>query len=210
MTVHTGRVRRATLTQRRSRSTRQAIVRAGLELWAEQGYAGGLADISVQQIASRAGITKTTFYFHFAHKQDILVEVDWLSPEIFYADAQRALDSGDCTELIVIQVLSRLAQRVQQKPRVALRLILRAQSATDPQSGHDSFGLARAFCLILARAQQSGEFPGRVPARVLADMLESLVIEALRNWALADDGDLTHQLVLPVSVLLSGARNLPR
>jgi AcrR family transcriptional regulator len=210
MTVHTGGARRATLTQRRSRRTREAIVRAGLELWAEQGYAGGLADISVQQIASRAGITKTTFYFHFAHKEDILVEVDWLSPEIFYADAQQALDSGDCTELIVIQVLSRLAQRVQQKPRVALRLILRAQSATYPLSGHDSFGLARAFCLILAWTQQSGEFPGRVPARVLADMLESLVIEALRDWALADDGDLTRQLVLPASVLLSGARNLPR
>jgi len=54
--------KRSLLAQERSRDTRQAIIRAALELWRERGYAAGADDPTAEEIAERAGISKATFY----------------------------------------------------------------------------------------------------------------------------------------------------
>ena len=47
---------------------RERLVRAALELFAEQGY----DNTTVAQIAERAGLTKSTFFRHFPDKRDVL------------------------------------------------------------------------------------------------------------------------------------------
>jgi AcrR family transcriptional regulator len=46
----------------------QRLQRAAGELFAERGY----ADVTVAQIAERAGLTKRTFFNHFADKREVL------------------------------------------------------------------------------------------------------------------------------------------
>ncbi len=65
--------KRSLLAQGRSRDTRQAIIKAALELWSERGYDTGIDDTTAEEIAARAGVAKATFYFHFARKDDILL-----------------------------------------------------------------------------------------------------------------------------------------
>jgi AcrR family transcriptional regulator len=48
--------------------TRERILEAALDLFAERGYAG----TSVAELAKRLGITKAALYYHFASKSDIL------------------------------------------------------------------------------------------------------------------------------------------
>ncbi|WP_374022754.1 TetR/AcrR family transcriptional regulator [Mycobacterium sp. HNNTM2301] len=49
-------------------NARQRLERAALELFAEQGYDA----TSVAQIADRAGLTKSSFFRHFADKREVL------------------------------------------------------------------------------------------------------------------------------------------
>jgi AcrR family transcriptional regulator len=48
--------------------TRERILEAALDLFAERGYAG----TSVADLAKQLGITKAALYYHFASKSDIL------------------------------------------------------------------------------------------------------------------------------------------
>ncbi|MCH0562402.1 MULTISPECIES: TetR/AcrR family transcriptional regulator [unclassified Streptomyces] len=49
-------------------NARQRLVRAALDLFAEQGYDA----TTVKEIADRAGLTKTTFFRHFPDKREVL------------------------------------------------------------------------------------------------------------------------------------------
>jgi AcrR family transcriptional regulator len=48
--------------------TRARILDVALQLFAEQGYAG----TSIRDIAERLGMTKSSLYYHFASKEDLL------------------------------------------------------------------------------------------------------------------------------------------
>jgi AcrR family transcriptional regulator len=208
--------KRSVLAQQRSRATRQSIVKAALELWGERGYADGFDDTTAEEIAARAGVAKTTFYFHFARKDDILFEAGWLTASLFYDDALRALTSGESVDLIINGLMVRLSRRVEKGPRIALRRMLQAQSqavdlrqpVTDPVTDREHFGFQRAFAVVFTHAQETNEVPRTVPPRLLAEMLASLVMDALRDWAVHDNVDLSESLQLRAAVLLAGARSV--
>nr|MDT0665246.1 helix-turn-helix domain-containing protein [Micromonospora sp. DSM 115978] len=67
--------RRSALLQTRSRDTRRRLIRAALELWNERGFENAFEETTAEEIARAAGVSKGTFYFHFAHKEDILLEM---------------------------------------------------------------------------------------------------------------------------------------
>ncbi|HET8522194.1 MAG TPA: helix-turn-helix domain-containing protein [Thermomicrobiales bacterium] len=50
---------------------RGRILQAARTMFLERGY----ADVSMQQIASAAGVTKATLYHHFRDKEDLFIEV---------------------------------------------------------------------------------------------------------------------------------------
>ncbi len=52
-------------------STRERVLAAAEELFAEQGYDA----TSVQQVVTRAGVTKGALYHYFAAKEDLLFEI---------------------------------------------------------------------------------------------------------------------------------------
>jgi AcrR family transcriptional regulator len=205
--------KRSLLAQERSRDTRQAIIRAALELWRERGYAGGADDPTAEEIAERAGISKATFYLHFARKDDILLETAWVTTKVFYEDALQALLRGDPVDEVINEVTVRLCRRIERVPRLIMRRILRAQttSAEPPQRRQDDaehFGFDRGFALVFLQAQQSGSLPQTVTAAALGRMFEAMVYESLREWAYDEDADLLSMLRTRFAVLLAGARTV--
>jgi AcrR family transcriptional regulator len=202
--------KRSLLAQERSRDTRQAIIRAALELWRERGYGGGADDPTAEEIAERAGVSKATFYLHFARKDDILMETAWVTTKVFYEDALQALLGGGLVEDVLDDVTVRLARRVQNVPRLVLQRILRAQvTSRAPGPRRDDaehFGFDRGFALIFLQAQQSGDLPQTLPAAALGAMFEAMVYESLREWAYDDNADLLAMLRTRFAVLLAGAR----
>jgi AcrR family transcriptional regulator len=82
--------RRSSLVQERSRRTRQELVNAAVKLWTERGFEHGVESTTVEEIARAAGVTKGTFYFHFAHKEDVLLEMSNTAGDAAIAEADRA------------------------------------------------------------------------------------------------------------------------
>src|ERR1700716_495407 len=111
--------RRSSLVQERSRRTRKELVNAAVKLWAERGFESGVEDTTVEEIARAAGVTKGTFYFHFAHKEDILLEIGWAAAEAMVRESRGAMQQERSAVEVVDALLSSLARRVARTPRAA-------------------------------------------------------------------------------------------
>jgi AcrR family transcriptional regulator len=204
--------KRSLLAQERSRDTRQAIIRAALELWRERGDGAAPEDPTAEEIADRAGISKATFYLHFARKDDILLETAWATTKVFYEEARQGLLAGGPVDDILDDVTVRLCRRIENVPKRVLRRMLIAQLPVPEQEprprGDDAehFGFDRGFALIFLQAQQSGDLPRTLPAATLGRMFEAMTHESMREWAYDEDGELLTMVRTRFAVLLAGAR----
>jgi AcrR family transcriptional regulator len=204
-------VKRSLLAQERSRDTRQAIIKAAVELWGERGYASGIDDTTAEEIAARAGVSKATFYLHFARKDDILLETGWVTTKVFYEDVLKALLQPRPPDEVIDDVTVRLCRRIEKVPRLAMQRILRAQvNSLGPgkrQDDEEHFGFQRGFALIILQGQQAGDLPQTVTPDSLGGMFEAMFYESLREWAY-DEADLLATLRERFAVLLAGARGV--
>ncbi len=87
--------RRSSLVQERSRRTRRELVNAAVKLWTERGFESGVESTTVEEIARAAGVTKGTFYFHFAHKEDVLLEMSNAAGDAAMDVARRSAEDGE-------------------------------------------------------------------------------------------------------------------
>jgi len=181
-----GRSARRTQAER-SEATRAALVAAARPLFAEQGY----ANVGTEEIVQAAGVTKGTFYFHFAHKEDILLEIGWAAAEAMTKEADAAMQRGQPAAVVIEMLLSSLARRVARAPRPA---VIRA-AAEFSRRQHDRptrpDGTARfgdAFRAVVAYAVERGDLPPSVDVDDLADLLEAATMDTLLRWAATRDG----------------------
>lgn len=200
--------RRASLAQERSRRTRHDLVKAAVELWTERGFERGIEETTVEEIARAAGVTKGTFYFHFAHKEDILFEMGWDTAAAMYAEAEKGIAAGQPPQQIMDAVLSSLGRRVEKVPKVA---VLRSvhefgrRPAEERDSNADHFGFKKAFETLLVYAQEQGELPKKVDTDDLAGVLHALTTDALETWAQGHRPSLGDLLRHRVDLVIAGA-----
>jgi AcrR family transcriptional regulator len=203
--------RRTGLVQERARRTRQALVNAALQLWTERGFEQGIEETTVDEIVQLAGVTKGTFYFHFAHKEDILLEVGWGTSEALFKDATKALADDRTIDEVLARLLTSLARRVSASPRAVVARTLaefyrRPDRASTADTGREHYGFQRAYSVILFHAQETGQLPSEADARMLGDMLSSLTVGAIFAWITGQKSDLGAALRYCGEVLLGGVR----
>jgi AcrR family transcriptional regulator len=177
--------RRSALQQRRSRDTRRKLIRTALELWGERGFEQAFEDTTAAEIARAAGVSKGTFYFHFAHKDDILLEMPWATAEIMIEEAEAAMQRGETSLDIVDELMGSLARRVGRAPRAAvLRMIGHwsrlLHSGSDPEGPR---GFGEAFLAVFRYGRERGDLPDDVDVEELALLLQAATMDALVRWA---------------------------
>ena len=203
--------KRSSLAQERSRETRRKLVKAALDLWSERGFETGIDSTTAEEIAARAGVAKGTFYFHFARKEQVLLEMGWLTARALYEDALRALANGRSLDAVLDQLMTKLARRIEKGPRAAVgRMIQEFHRAPESEVLYDQehYGFQRAFSVVFTHAQDSGELPDDLAPRDLAAMLTALVMDGIRDWTVDERVDLAAVLRQRTALLLAGARNL--
>ncbi|MGH9230321.1 MAG: TetR family transcriptional regulator [Acidimicrobiales bacterium] len=203
--------KRSSLAQERSRETRRKLVKAALDLWNERGFETGIDSTTAEEIAARAGVAKGTFYFHFARKEQVLLEMGWLTARALYEDALRALANGRSLDAVLDQLMTKLARRIEKAPRAAVgRMIQEFHRAAESEllQDREHFGFQRAFSVVFTHAQDSGEVPSDVSPRDLAAMLTALVMDGIKEWTEDERVDLAAVLRQRTALLLAGARNL--
>lgn len=205
-----GRPRRSGLVQERSRQTRQRLVRAALELWTARGFEDGIETTTVEEIVQAAGVTKGTFYFHFAHKEDILLQIGWGTSDAMIKEAEAAIERDLALEATVEELIGAAARRVSATPRVVVARTLeefyRRRRNGEPPGGAEHGGYRAAYALVLTRARSRGEIPAAADVDDLAEMMQSLTMGAIQTWVLDEDADLLALLRHRSAVFLAGAR----
>jgi AcrR family transcriptional regulator len=203
--------RRSGLVQERSRRTRQQLVDAAVQLWTERGFEKGVEETTVEEIVQAAGVTKGTFYFHFAHKEDILLEVGWGTSEALFKDVTKALAEDRSVDDVLDGLLVLLARRISATPRAAVARTI-AEFYRRPDHGRDlagaHFGFQRSFGVVFFHAQETGQLPALMDARSLGEMLSSLTMGAIHAWIGDREADLASALRFRASLLLAGVREM--
>ncbi len=177
--------RRSALVQQRSRDTRRKLIRAALDLWSERDFDAAFEETTAEDIARAAGVSKGTFYFHFAHKEDILLEMSWLTAEIAIEEAEAAMGQGVRTLELVEQLMTSLARRVARVPRPA---VLRATGHWSRLvAGRGISPSARSFGAmfeeVVRYAADRGDLPRDVDVPELGALLQTATMDALVGWA---------------------------
>jgi AcrR family transcriptional regulator len=201
--------RRSVLVQKRSRDTRRKLIRAALDLWSERDFEEAFEETTAEDIARAAGVSKGTFYFHFAHKEDILLEMSWLTAEIAIEEAAATMQNGVRTLDLVEQLMTSLARRVARVPRPA---VLRATAHWSRLSHSNGVApSARSFGAmyeeVVRYATDRGDLPRDVDVDELAALLQAATMDALVGWAATNQSSsaLRANLCRRADVILCGA-----
>jgi AcrR family transcriptional regulator len=198
--------RRSSLVQERSRRTRQELVNAAVKLWTERGFDNGVESTTVEEIARAAGVTKGTFYFHFAHKEDVLLEMSLTTGDAVTEVAHRSAGDGDAVEETVQRAFAEMARRTERMPRAAIARTL-GEFYKHPARIREQSVTREVFPSLLEAAQERGELPVDADPLDIADMLNALMITAVEGWVHGDYPKLAPELAYRVRVLFAGVRS---
>jgi AcrR family transcriptional regulator len=153
----------------RSEAARRSILTAAAEIFAERGY----DHLTVEGIASRAGVGKQTIYRWWSSKSDIVAEC--LLERSLLPDQLTLPDTGDL-RLDLTTWLRRIAEVMDGGQGEALMRSLIAAATENVEIGRrlrDS--LADADSLAARLAAATGTEPNLTPATPFAELSEALV-----------------------------------
>jgi AcrR family transcriptional regulator len=199
--------RRSSLVQERSRRTRQQLVNAAVKLWTERGFEHGVENTTVEEIARAAGVTKGTFYFHFAHKEDVLLEMSLTTSDAVSDVARRAAEQGASIDEIVAKAFTEMARRTERLPRAAIARTIR-EFYKYPTRARELSMTRRVWPELLGEAQARGELPADIDPEDLSDMMNALMITAVEGWVHGAHDALAPELAYRMRVLLAGVRSV--
>src|SRR2546423_9642127 len=132
----------------RSETSQQAILTAALELVAETGYAG----LTIEGIASRAGVGKQTIYRWWPSKADVLLEASAVKADLHVPVVDHGSYRAD------LRAFLQASYRLANQPQLGdLLRAMMAEAQIDPEFGN-RFRIAflerrrEAFAVITNRA----------------------------------------------------------
>ncbi len=185
----------------RSARVREAVIAATLAELAESGYAG----LSLEGVARRAGVHKTTLYRRWGTREDLVLEaiLDQVGAHVAVADTGVLRD--DLLEL------ARTAARNAVAPEVAaMARTVAAESPHNPRlaEANRRFWAERLAIdgVIVERAIGRGEIAeGTDPQQVIESVIGPIHLRLLLTDEPVDDDFLVHI----VDVVVNGVRRLP-
>jgi len=158
-----------------ARATRETLVRAGMELFAERGY----AEVGTEEIVARARVTRGALYHHFRDKRDLFRAVhERLEGELVERVAARIEGITDPWDLLVAGARAFLDEC---EERAVKRIALTDAPAV---LGWEEWREVDArYGLGLARAALGGAIEAGVLRQVPLEPTSHLLIAALAEAA---------------------------
>jgi AcrR family transcriptional regulator len=186
------------LVNTRSRETRRALTSAALKLWSEGDFERAYETTTPAAIARAAGVSRGTFYFHFANKDDLLLEMGSELAETMHDEVDEGTARGVPLRLLVDEILSTMAERVARTPKAAA--VRSGALGFQVRSGQRAMtsprGTAAAFEALLRYGRERGELSPDVDIEDAAAMLLTISVEAIIRWGVSDHSGLWLREVL--------------
>lgn len=180
-----------------------------MRLWSERGFETGIEDTTVDEIVRAAGVTKGTFYFHFAHKEEILLELGYQIATLLAEEAARCVEAQRSIDESIRRVTNALVASVKTAhPAAVGRAIcefLRPRRPGDELPSR-SPSFAEALEILFTRAQEEGEVTGKVDPSEMAQIIEALYLDSLREWSQGGLKHLNPALQRRTAIVVAGLR----
>lgn len=188
--------------QERAQRTRDTVLRAAGEAFAEKGFLG----TNMADIFARAGVTKGALYFHFSSKEELAFAVISAGEEIGGALVQEVLggDSPPLQKLIDITI--RWASFIQTDPVVRANVRLIVEQGTYSREMPNSYEpWEQVVGTLLKEAQDRGELERSVDPKSLAEFVVSAFTGAqIVSYAMSGHKDLVRRIETMWQLLLIG------
>lgn len=168
------------MTSRRRRATREAIMDSAQQQFAAHGYDA----VRVEDIARQAGVSRATFYNHFAEREEVLGALfqRLLATEV---DPESS-DPADRAPLEQIeQVATRAAGRMLDQPDLArflYSLPVRHEALLNPEDDATP-GVFRTIHRLLESADAGGELRRDAPIDLICIHVHNALEAGMRAWA---------------------------
>lgn len=189
-------------TLKKARLLEQIAAAAG-ELFQARGY----AEVTMEQIAAAAEVSKRTLYKYFPVKEAILAHL--LEGELArdLANPGFQLDLNAPFRANVSALLVESAGWCERHPDYLLPYIRYKFASFEPNAKTDGKGdLVQTWSLLIAAAQQRGELDPSQPAEQLAIYFHYLYLGALMRWITDRRLNLKQEFATVVRLFVDGAR----
>jgi len=174
---------RATLVNSRSRETRRALIRGALKLWGEADFDAAYEASTAADIARAAGVSKGTFYFHFAGKEDLLLEMSSGTSQAMIDQIEAGVRDAVPLRPLTEQVMTAAARRVARAPRAAaLRVSALGFSARAGGATLNGPRFANVFGALVRYGMERRELSPQTDENEAAAMLSAVTAEAIIRW----------------------------
>lgn len=181
--------------------TRRRVYRSALEIFRRDGVAG----CRIDDIAQKAEVSRGAFYFHFATKDDVLIEL-LREGEAPVEEAITALPEDTKLEKVLEAVDEALA-KFWENERTLLpdvtSVALRLYAAADAR---DAQPVRAALALRFKRAAERGELSPVLPPDTLSDFFLANSLAAMLAWCANPSLGLPFVLNGVSHLFLEGAR----
>jgi AcrR family transcriptional regulator len=181
------------------------LAAAGLRLFDAFGY----ENVTMEQIADAADVSKGTLYNHFPVKEAVLAH--WIHRQL-EADLESLLP-----EIVPLRgfpeklrALLTASQAWCENHRGYLPYYLRYRflGLAAPASGHRAVtdnGMVQAVSALIAAAQDNNELRADYSADHLATLFNHMYLGALMRWLMVDDLSLQEEFAAIITVFVDGA-----
>jgi AcrR family transcriptional regulator len=180
-----------TLRDRRRAELRQGIVLAALRLFADRGF----DEVTVEEIATAAGISLSTLFRHVASKDDMLVDVVRTGRAMIVANFQQRPATEPVRDSLAHAILRRTEQFTDETETI--ELWRRAMGSAPPRVRRaallDEQERSQLIGLVAARLALAGD-PPDLAAGVLVQMMLAAAEYAYDYWLRQPPRQTLHQL----------------
>lgn len=161
--------------------TRELVVQTALRLFSERGYLG----VRVEDIAREAGVSRATFYKHFAEREQILAALltrllgaDQLDP---VQDEDPGRDVDQQVHALARRIVERMLEQ-EQLARFVYSLPIRHEALFHGRQAQPP-PVFQAVDRVLGAALQGGQVRQGIPGDVLCAQVHGAIETAMRDWA---------------------------
>lgn len=171
--------------QKQALATKESLFRSAVSLFDEKGY----EHVTVEEIATKAGVAKGSFYTYFRSKSDIVIE-EFRNIDEYYRQYSRHLKKYELASKRLMTFTRAQMKYVRDDVGIKLLKLLYVNNISVPDSENVLIDTSRYLHELVREmvehGQETGEFRTDLPADKLALFVNRAMRSVFLDWAISD------------------------
>ena len=170
--------------EQQRQETRRKVFASALQIFRRDG----VAEIRIEDIATLAGVSRGTFYFHFPTKDAVLSELLLTAEADFTAEID-ALPAGAPLEEVLNTTAVAMARPWSAEPLLWMEvgLVAMRNTANKLAHGQPTDGIRAVLGRRFENAAATGQLSSLVPAQIIADFYLANAFAVAVSWSTNPD-----------------------